>query len=156
MEQRPRILYIATVSMSTIFFRGQLSFMQKGGFDVAVCTSPGKELNEIAEKENVRAFAIPMQREIRPFKDIVSLWRLYRLMRSYKPAIVNAGTPKAGLLGMLAARLAGVPVRIYLLRGLRLETTHGAKRFILATAERLLRHAPARLSANAAVCSGST
>ena len=48
-----------------------------------------------------------------------------------------AGTPKAGLLGMLAARWARVPRRVYLLRGLRLETATGLRRRILAATERL-------------------
>jgi len=48
-----------------------------------------------------------------------------------KPHIVNANTPKAGFLGMLAAWIARVPVRIYTLHGLRLETVHGLKRLIL-------------------------
>jgi glycosyltransferase involved in cell wall biosynthesis len=77
-----------------------------------------------------------LEREISPLKDLVSLVRLYRVFRRFRPAIVNAGTPKAGLLGMIAARAANVPVRIYSLHGLRLETSRGFKRFMLAVAER--------------------
>ena len=136
MKEPTRILNIVTISMSTTFFRGQLAFMRKNGFKVAICSSPGGHLHEVAAEEGAEAFEISMQREISPLQDLAALWRLYRLIRSYRPMIVNASTPKAGLLGMLAARMAGVPVRIYLLRGLRLETTHGAKRLVLAIAER--------------------
>jgi Glycosyl transferase 4-like domain len=79
--------------------------------------------------------AVPMEREISPFKDLVSLVRIYRVLRHIRPAIVNAGTPKAGLLGMIAACAAGVPVRIYSLLGLRWETARGLKRFVLGVAE---------------------
>jgi len=77
-----------------------------------------------------------MEREISPFKDLLSLVRLYTILRRLRPAIVNAGTPKAGLLGMIAACAAGVPARVYVLHGLRLETTSGLKRLVLGVAER--------------------
>jgi len=78
-----------------------------------------------------------MKREISPLSDVATLWRLIRMLRKLRPAIVNAGTPKAGLLGMLASRVAGVPVRVYCLRGLRLETTEGVKRVLLTLTEKL-------------------
>src|SRR5207253_1416376 len=49
----------------------------------------------------------------------------------------NVGTPKAGLLGGIAARIAGVPNRIYTLHGLRLETATGLLRRILIQVERV-------------------
>lgn len=78
-----------------------------------------------------------MTREINPLHDIVSLWRLFLILRRLKPHIVNAGTPKAGLLGMIAAWLNRIPVRIYQLRGLRMETTSGWQYHLLVTTERL-------------------
>ncbi len=60
-----------------------------------------------------------------------------RLFRRLEPDLVEAGTPKAGLLGLLAARLVGVPARVYVLRGLRLETAGGPKRLLLRLTERL-------------------
>jgi glycosyltransferase involved in cell wall biosynthesis len=47
-------------------------------------------------------------------------------------------TPKAGLLGTLAAMFCGVPLRVYMLRGLKLETCTGFKRRILLAAEQLV------------------
>jgi glycosyltransferase involved in cell wall biosynthesis len=82
-----------------------------------------------------------MEREIAPLKDIVSLWRLWRLFRRTHPDLVIAGTPKAGLLGTLAARLAGVPHVVYILHGLRLETASGWKRRLLWSAEWIACHA---------------
>ena len=72
-----------------------------------------------------------MQREISLGHDLVSLWRLWRAIRKIRPDITNVGTPKAGLVGGLAALMAGVPHRIYTLHGLRLETTVGWKRRVL-------------------------
>ncbi|HEV7499728.1 MAG TPA: glycosyltransferase, partial [Vicinamibacteria bacterium] len=56
-------------------------------------------------------------REIRPFADLFTLWQLYRLIRKARPAIVHTHTAKAGVLGRIAARLAGVPVVVHTYHG---------------------------------------
>lgn len=116
--------------------RGQPAFFRRMGFDVVVCSSPGPLLEEVAIREGVRVVAVPMAREISPLKDLAALWGAVRVVFQERPDIVNAGTPKAGLLFMLAGFLARVPFRIYTLRGLRLETEKGARRAILSLAER--------------------
>jgi glycosyltransferase involved in cell wall biosynthesis len=78
-----------------------------------------------------------MHRCIAPFSDLVSLVRLWQVLGKYKPDLVEFSTPKAGLLGMIASWLRGVPRRIYMLRGLKLERSRGVKRWILLTAERV-------------------
>lgn len=137
--QRPRrLLYVVTHAMTARhLLRGQLAWMQARGFEVAVAASPGADLDVVAEREGVTVFPIAIPREIAPVADLQAVAALRQLMRAWRPDVVNAGTPKAGLLGMLAARAAGVPVRIYTLRGLRLETTNGLTRAILRTTERV-------------------
>jgi glycosyltransferase involved in cell wall biosynthesis len=115
---------------------GQLRRLSEEGFRVSLVTSPGPDLDGIAEREGVEVETVPLSREIRPLQDLLSWLRLVRLFRRLRPDVVNAGTPKAGLLGMLAARAVGVPVRIYTLRGLRLETASGVKRRLLFWSER--------------------
>lgn len=136
-NEKPRIVYITTVPLSALtLLRGQLGYLREHGFEVLVVCSPGKELGALMRSEGVRAFTVPMRRDISPVRDAVALWKLFRLLRTLKPDIVNASTPKASLLGTLAAKLARVPVRVYTLRGLRLETVMGPKRLILGLAER--------------------
>lgn len=135
---RPRVLYVVTHGMSALhLLKGQLRWMREAGFEVAVAAAPGPELARAAEREGVTAFAVPMRREIDPLRDLRSLAALHRVIRRWRPDVVNAGTPKGGLLGMLAARLAGTPVRVYTLRGLRLETVGGWRRAVLGAAERV-------------------
>lgn len=133
----PRLVYLVTSSVTIVFLRGQLSYMRRQGFEVFLVASPGVELTQAQDEEGIRPVALPMEREIHPVKDIVSLIRLVFLWRSLRPDVLVAGTPKAGMLGLLAAWLTRVPVRIYLQHGLRLETARGFKRRILYGAERL-------------------
>ncbi len=134
---KARVLNIVTDSMACMFFRGRMAFMNEHGFETALCSAPGERLHQVAAENGSEAFEIPLVREIRPVSDGMSLLRLCRLMSRYRPTIVNASTPKAGLLGMLAACFTRVPIRVYLLRGLRLETASGLKRLLLSASERL-------------------
>lgn len=138
MPKPPKIVYIVTVPMTAKYLmRGHLGYLREQGFDVTVISSPGAELAEVATQESISVLGLTINREIKLFADLISLWQLYRVLVELKPDIVNASTPKAGLLGMLAARLARVPIRIYLLRGLRAETAVGIKKLILNTTERI-------------------
>lgn len=133
-----RLVLLVTHPMTArLLLRGQLRHLAGAGFKVILVTSPGPDLEGLAEAEGVEVHPVLMAREIRPLRDLLALLRLHRLLRRLRPDVVDAGTPKAGLLGMSAARLAGVPVRVYTLRGLRLETARGVKRRILFGAERL-------------------
>lgn len=148
----PRIACLATDPFtSRVLMAGQLRFLQQQGFDVTVITGPGVDLEQTGQREGVRVVSVPMSREISPVQDLKSLRNLTRVLRDLQPDIVNAGTPKAGLLGMLAATAARVPIRIYTLRGLRMETATGAKRLLLSTTERV-----AALCAHKVVCVSSS
>jgi len=72
-----------------------------------------------------------------PISDLWSLLRLCWLLYRLKPDMTEFSTPKAGLLGSVAAKLCGVPSRVYFLRGLKLETCTGIKRRVLLAAERV-------------------
>jgi glycosyltransferase involved in cell wall biosynthesis len=117
--------------------RGQLASLRESGFEVSVITSPGERLDAAEHSEGIKIHAVPMAREVSPWKDLKSLVRLYQVVRRLRPSITNVGTPKAGLLGGIAAWLARVPCRFYTLRGLRCETTRGLKFRILLLSERI-------------------
>jgi len=106
-------------------------------FELLAVSSPEKILEQVGIREGVRTAPIPMTRAITPIKDLKALWRLYKLLKKEKPAIVHTHTPKAGLLGMMAGRLAGVPIRMHTVAGLPLMENKGVKRRILDFVERL-------------------
>lgn len=97
--------------------------------------SPGEMVAEIAQREGIEMHTVPMPRHITPLVDIMSLCKLVLLFRRLRPDIVHAHTPKGGLLGTLAAVIAGVPVRCYTMRGLPMMTAKGLRRRILKWCE---------------------
>ena len=135
-ERRPRLIYAVTHPMGArLLLRGQLAYMQRRGFDVAVVASPGEDLDVVAAREDVETIPLPMPRAIQPREDTRAFLALYRLFKARRPDVVSAGTTKAGLLGTVAARLARVPVCVYTLRGLRMETARGFQRGVLSLTE---------------------
>src|SRR5690606_26375640 len=129
-------LLITTVPQSLNFYKGQVQVL-KTKYHIEVASSPGQRLDTFGELEEVPIHQVPMKREISIFSDLVSLYRLFKLIKKVRPKVVHASTPKAGFLGMLAAFLNRTPVRIYFVLGLRYEGTKGFKRKFLMQIERL-------------------
>ena len=134
----PKLIRITTAPISLkVLLSGQMKYMQENGFDVVMVSSDGKELGDVKANEGCRHHIIPMTRRMTPFADVRCLWLLYRFFKKEKPAIVHSHTPKAGLLSMLAAKLAGVKIRIHTIAGLRFVTTKGFSRRVLIFMEKL-------------------
>lgn len=145
-SERFRLAYITTEGSTLRYLaRGQLAFLENAGFEVHLIADPDPDLARAAAREGVRASGVPMDRAISPLRDLLSLGQMARTLRHIQPDLVNASTPKAGLLGTLAARLAGVGTRVYTLRGLRLETAAGINRAILTRAERFIARSATRI-----------
>ncbi|PTL98739.1 MAG: glycosyltransferase family 1 protein [Bacteroidetes bacterium] len=120
----------------TTLLKGQLRFMNQY-FDVLAVSSGGGTFDDVAKHEGVKTQALTMSRTITPFKDLKSLFLLYKLFKKEKPFIVHTHTPKAGTLGMIAAKLAGVPHRLHTIAGLPLLITTGPKRLLLNIVEKI-------------------
>lgn len=106
-------------------------------YEVIGISSPGKELQMVAEREGVRVIEVPMERHISLWNDLKSLLKLIRVFRVEKPDMVHSMTPKAGMLCMLAASLAQVPVRIHTFTGLVWPTETGFKRKLLMLTDKI-------------------
>jgi len=132
-----KLVHITTVPDMLPFFTGQVGYVKDRGYEIEAIASPGKDLDRFAAEEKIRAHAVPMTRQITPLRDLLALERLWFRLRQLKPQIVHAHTPKGGLLGMIAAWLNGVPVRIYHVHGLPLMTATGWKRALLKWTERV-------------------
>lgn len=134
---KPRLLRITTVPISFHYLlRGQLSFMKEQGFEVIAISADGKERQQILD-EGIQHHIIPFTRKITPVLDFIALINLIWLIRKLKPQIVHTHTPKAGLLGMIAAWFCSVPVRLHTVAGLPMMEANGLKRWVLKITERV-------------------
>lgn len=131
-QERGRLVLAVTSVVSLKLIHGQSQFFTDAGWDVHVI-SDGPTRNLYPATHH----ALPMTREPKMGSDLVALFRWVRLLRQLTPSVVMSGTPKAGLLGMISSFVVRTPTRIYLLRGLRMETSTGKRRLLLLTLEQL-------------------
>jgi glycosyltransferase involved in cell wall biosynthesis len=138
MIMKVKLIRTATVAMSLdILLKGQLAYLEKK-FEVIAVSGEDAHLLKVSIREGVRTVSVPMQRSISPLKDLVSLWNLFLLFKKEKPLIVHSITPKAGLLSMVASKLAGVPIRMHTFTGLIFPTQSGFQKQLLIWMDRLL------------------
>lgn len=136
-EAKPKLVRVTTIAASLDkLLEHQLAFMQQY-FEVVAVASDDPVLQRVGAKEGVRTKGINLTRKITPLQDLKSLWRMYRFFRSEKPEVVHTHTPKAGTVGMLAAWLARVPIRLHTIAGLPLLEATGKKRTLLNWVERM-------------------
>lgn len=133
-----KIIRTSTVPISLNFLlRGQLNFLSNY-FEVIGISSAGLELEEVQKREVIKTLAVDMERGISPLKDLISLIKLYKVLNKEKPTIVHSITPKAGLLSMLAGKMAGVPIRMHTFTGLIFPTRSGLMQKLLIKMDQLL------------------
>lgn len=138
MTYTTKLIRITTVPVSLKeLLKGQHRFMSENGYEVLGVSSEGNALHDVHENEGVRVVALEMTRTISLFKDLKALWGFYRLCKKEKPLIVHSHTPKAGIVGMLGAKLAGVPIKLHTVAGLPLMEATGLKRKVLDIVEKL-------------------
>lgn len=126
-----KIIRATTVPLSlNAFCNGMLRELSEK-YEVVALSSPGEELEQVSEREGVRTLAVPMERHISILNDLKSLWQMLRVFRKEKPTMVHSMTPKAGMICMMAAWMAHVPVRVHTFTGLVFPTATGLKRRIL-------------------------
>ena len=96
---------------------------RSGRHDVTLVTGPAigpeGELLQRAKDSGVRVVVVEhLRRAINPYHDVLAYRALRRLMVSERPDVVHTHSSKAGILGRLAARRAGVPVVVHTIHGL--------------------------------------
>jgi len=134
---KKKIIRITTVPISlAVLLKGQLKFMSNH-YEVIGVSSFGREIALVENQENIETHVIEMTRQISPLKDLISAYKLFKFIKKEKPFIVHTHTPKAGTLGMLAARLAGVSNRLHTVAGMPLLEATGAKRQLLNIVEKV-------------------
>jgi glycosyltransferase involved in cell wall biosynthesis len=119
-----------------------LGLRQKPGVEVKLISGPttgpeGSLESEISKIPGLLKLVPELVRPIHPLKDFVALRKLEKILCEQKPDIVHTHSGKAGILGRLAAKRAGVPVIIHHIHGPSFGNFQGAiANFIFTAAER--------------------
>jgi glycosyltransferase involved in cell wall biosynthesis len=131
------LIRITTVPLSLEkLLTGQLHFMSSF-YNVIAVSSDKERLERFGKLEKVAVFALEMTRKITPLQDVLAVIKLFFFLKKTRPFIVHTHTPKAGIVGMLAAKLAGVPHRLHTVAGMPLLEQSGFKRKVLDFVEKL-------------------
>lgn len=136
-DKKQKLFRLTTIDLSLDkLIEGQMKFLSSC-YDVTGVASDTGLLQKVGQREGVRVVNVPMHREISVLNDLRSLVALYRLFRKERPYILHCNTPKGSLLGLMAAKMAGVKHRVYTVTGLRYQGATGLLRFVLKTMERI-------------------
>jgi len=122
------VLHVCTSDQFLHFLAAPLLEQARAGLAVHLATRPGHRSRVLGESGLVAVHELPLTRRMAPAEDALALARAVALMRQLRPALVHAHNPKAGLIGMMAAWLAGVQRRVYTVHGLPHVTATGPKR----------------------------
>lgn len=133
-----KVIRTSTIALSLdVLLKGQLKFLKKQ-YEVVAISGQDKHLELVKVREDVKVMGVNMERNISPIQDFKSLFKLYKVLKAEKPTIIHSITPKAGLLSMLAGKLAGVPIRIHTFTGLVFPTRAGKMQQLLIKTDQLL------------------
>jgi len=127
-----RVVHLATSDLTVRFLLlPQLRRLLEDGWDVAAVSAPGPWTDEV-EAAGIRHIAWPnATRAWDPAADLRAARELGAILRRERPAVLHCHSPKAGVLGRLVGRRAGVPVVV--------NTVHG---FYASPGDRVLRRWP--------------
>lgn len=131
-----KLCYVATIpAVVHAFLRGHIQAAAEKYQVTVICNSADKHL---LDGLNARLILLPIERKPSPWKDALILFQLIKLFRRERFDIVHSHMPKTGLLGMLAAWLAGVPIRINTCHGEVWATRRGWRRTVLKLLDQLV------------------
>ena len=113
-----KIAQVATADVSIrLLLLDQIKALEADGHEVVAVCAPGPWVEHV-RSEGVTVETVPMVREMAPLRDVRSVAALVNCFRQHKFDVVHTHTPKAGLVGPIAARLARVPHVVHTVHGL--------------------------------------
>lgn len=126
-----------TAPQSIILLEGQLKYFVQKGYKVYLMAPKEERTINFCDREGATLLPISINRDINLLMDLYTLFQIIRIFIKIKPDIVNLGTPKVSLLGLIAAKLLTIKKRIYTCRGFRFEHETGVKRRLLILMEQI-------------------
>jgi len=142
----PRVALVVTSTLVVRWFL--IEHIRTLARTFAVTLIVNNDAPELAALLPCRILTLRLERDIALLADLRALAWLWRHFRAERYRLVHTLTPKAGLLGMLAARLARVPCRLHTFTGQVWTTRRGPIRSLLKTADRLISFSATRVLAD--------
>lgn len=133
-SQPRKVVFTVTTDHAVQYHADLAKRMVDEGWYVTFVSSGGPSLSNL--RDGIDTKVIRMERNPSPIKDLKCFIQWISLLRTLRPDLVIAGTPKAGMLGIVSAAVTRIPGRVYWLHGLRLETAGGPLKVLLWTIER--------------------
>ncbi|PUE31183.1 hypothetical protein B9Z35_09170 [Limnohabitans sp. Jir61] len=133
-----KICFVSTITNSLIFFMSpHVLELSKTYVITLVARGDASELGGVLSKQ-VAFQPLNIERDISPWRDFLALIKLITIFHKHKFDCVHSLTPKAGLLSMIAARFAGVPVRVHTFTGQVWVSKTGIIRWLLKQLDKIL------------------
>jgi len=138
MDARKKICLVVASEMTVkVFLQDQLSALS-AKFAVSLLLNTTRPREVLREALRVKVVPVRIERQIAPWRDLLALVELWRIFRRHRFELIHSVTPKAGLLAMGAARLAGIPVRVHTFTGQVWVGRRGMMRLLLKTMDRII------------------
>lgn len=135
--KKKKLVVGITAEGSVNLLLGQLEYFHQKGYETYLMSPYSERSAAFAKNEHCEHMIIDIERDIAPVKDLKTLVQIIKIFKRIKPDVVNLGTPKVSLLGLIAAKMLGVKKRIYTCRGFRFEHETGIKRKVLIAMEKI-------------------
>lgn len=136
--RRPKVAFITTTILQIKFFLVPHLNALAEHYDVTLILKDDHP--EIRNSLPLKAYIhfVEIERAVSPLKDLKALWQLYRYLRQERFDMVHTVNPKAGLLGILAGFMAGIPIRLHTFQGEIWANKKGVWRAVLRFMDRLV------------------
>lgn len=113
----PRVIHVTTIGITSYrALLAQCRYFRGKGLEVGFVFSPSPE-GEMLRRLNFPVKEIYIDRKINPWSDVKSILKIFNYFRAIQPDIVHTHTSKAGVVGRMAARMAGVSNIIHTVHG---------------------------------------
>lgn len=137
-HERKNILHVVNIYFVIPYFiGGQFRYFANKGYKMHVVCSESPYLDAYAKEQGFDYRVVPVLRSVNIRQDLKSIRAICQYIKEKHIGIVVGHTPKGALLAMIAGWMMRVPTRIYFRHGLVYQTSHGVKRFILKTVDRI-------------------
>lgn len=134
---RPKICFVTAAEVTIKAFLVEHFIAMAAKYEItAIANMDNADFLKLSGLD-VKTMGVSIERKVSPFRDVAAFFRLFILFRKNHFDSVHSVTPKAGLLSMLAASLARVPLRIHTFTGQVWATRTGAMRWLFKSADKL-------------------